>query len=213
MKWMDNASHTSGVDGLLGPDNYLRLLPAACYDAIPWVDLRLWCHHHARYGLPTQELVAWLLERIAGREAIEIGSGSGDLAHHLGIRATDNHQQEWPDVAALYAALRQPTIRYPDAVERLSAEDAIHRYRPQVVVACWITEWIDGDLPPPPQGGSIYGVKEEAILASGATYILIGNEAIHSRRPLMQRRHESLALPFVRSRGATGNRVYIWTPD
>jgi hypothetical protein len=45
---------------LMGPDNTIKLLPAAAYDEFDPSGLRLWCHHNARYGLPTTELIEWL---------------------------------------------------------------------------------------------------------------------------------------------------------
>lgn len=199
---------------LLDPQGLLRPLPAAAFDAIPWNDLRLWCHFNARYGLPTTELVAWLREVIAGRPAIEIGAGAGDLAHHLGIPGTDSHLQDWPEIARYYQALQQPTIRYGRDVEKLDAEAAIRKHRPRVVLASWVTEWIDPALPPPPNGGNMHGIKEDAIVAAGLCYILVGNEAVHGRKRIMALPHKTHALPFLRSRGhdRAGNRVYVWNP-
>ncbi len=78
-------------DYLLDDNGVMRLLPAARLDAIPNQALRLWCHNHARYGLPTAELIEWLQFFVKSYKAIEIGSGCGDLAFHLGIPATDSY--------------------------------------------------------------------------------------------------------------------------
>jgi hypothetical protein len=128
---------------MLDRDGVLRLRPAADYDRMDPDGLRLWCHHNARYGLPTTETVAWLREFIGGRSAVEIGAGHGDLARHLGVPATDNKCQEFPDVRLLYRAQGQPTIAYPAWVEKIDALDAVLEQRPQVVVGSWVTQWID----------------------------------------------------------------------
>jgi len=64
---------------LLDENSLLKLLSAEAYDAISPSALCLWCNRYARYGLPTIELVEWLQKRIAGRNAIEIGSGTGKI--------------------------------------------------------------------------------------------------------------------------------------
>jgi hypothetical protein len=192
-------------------DGILALKPASFYDAISHYSLMYWCHHHARYGLPTIELVEWLQERIGNREAIEIGSGCGDLAYHLDIVATDNRVQEWKQVKEHYRILGQPLIKYGNHVNVCSANHAVLTYKPEVVIGSWITEWIDPDLPPPSHGGSIYGVKEDKIVKQ-CEYILIGNIAIHGKKKIMQLPHEEYNLPFVRSRAHYPelNRVWIW---
>ena len=198
---------------LLNSEGFLRLLSCEYYNTIPWQELRLWCHYNARYGLPTIELVEWLKATIGDRKAIEIGSGAGDLAYHLGIQATDNRQQEWPDVALFYKMKGQPTIKYPASVERLSAIEAIKKYAPEVIVASWVTEWVDPDNVPV-HGGNMYGIKEDKIVGSGRTYILIGNINVHGHKKIMNIAHETHDFPFLKSRGANreGNRIWVWNP-
>ena len=203
---------TLTVPDLLDADGLLKLLPAAAYDEIPWQNLRLFCHIHSRYGLPTVELVQWLKAQIARRAAIEIGSGAGDLAFHLGIPATDNRMQEWPRIKRHYKVAGQPTIKYPDFVRSLDAVGAVHTLKPQVVIASWVTQWIDGDGPV--RCGNPHGVKEEQILALGVTYILIGNIAVHGDKQIMGLPHQEHNLPFLRSRAHQPelNRVWVWNP-
>lgn len=197
---------------LLDANGQLKLLPAAAYNAIPRNTLRLWCHQYARYDLPTVELIAWLRERLVGQNAIEIGSGSGDLAYHLGIPATDNRMQEWPEIKFHYIMTGQPVIQYPDFVQKLDALDAIAQYQPDVVVASWVTQWINPNLPPPETGGNAWGIKEDEILATGCTYILIGNQKMHGDKKIMAEPHEEFALPFLRSRATYPalDRVWVW---
>lgn len=208
------------VPQLLDERGILKLLPASVYDTFDRNGLRLFCHNHARYGLPTTELVTWLREYIAGRSCLEIGSGAGDLAHHLGVRATDNRMQEWPEIKMQYAMTGQPVIPYPVWMEELDAIDAVQKYKPDVVLASWVTEWIDPAKLPPPHGGNVFGVKENLIVTAGdiglshcnPTYILIGNDATHGKKQIMSRKHERFYFPFLKSRAkfANLNCVYVW---
>jgi len=197
---------------LLDQNKILRLLPNQAYESISHDALRVWCHRHARYGLPTLELVQWLRERIGSRKTIEIGSGTGDLAYHLQIPATDNRMQEWPQIKFHYRITGQPVIQYPDFVQNLDALDAIKEYQPEVVIGSWVTQWIDPNLPPPSSGGNAWGIKEDKILATGCTYILIGNQKVHGEKKIMAEPHQEFALPFLRSRAINPhlNRVWIW---
>jgi hypothetical protein len=197
---------------LLDSNGFLRLLPTSAYDQIPHDNLRLWCHQYARYGLPTIELIEWLRTQIADRKVIEIGSGCGDLAHYLGITATDNCMQKWREIKRHYRLVGQPTIKYPDFVQSLDALEAIDQYKPEVVVASWITQWIDPDQPPPPGGGNIWGVKEDEILKRKCVYIFIGNHAVHGSKKIMLIPHKEYKLPFLRSRANQPelDRVWIW---
>jgi len=66
------------------------------------------------YSFPTDELCDFLRSRIEGRVAIEIGAGHGILAEALSIPATDNRQQEDPELRAYYAqsvSRRSPTAK------------------------------------------------------------------------------------------------------
>jgi len=197
---------------MLREDGVLVLHPNEFYDQIGSLSLRAWCHLHARYGLPTHELVEFLQRYIGTRRTIEIGAGHGDLAYHLNIPATDNWSQTFPDVKLFYALTRQPVIQYPERVENLDATAAIEKYKPEVVIASWVTQRINAHEPPPPGGGSVYGVDEDQIIASGRTYMLIGNLAIHGTKLIMRHPHRQLILRFIRSRSAQPelNRIWIW---
>lgn len=196
----------------LDDNGLIKLHSAAEIDKVSPQARALWCHVHARYGIPTQELIAWLKTIIGNRRAIEIGSGSGDLAHHLGIQATDSRMQDNPEIRAMYQMTRQPTIAYPPFVRKLEALDAVEEYDPDVVVASWVTRWIDPDKPMPASGGSIFGVKEEKIVEKGITYVLIGNHSVHGNKDILKLDHRELNLPFLRSRSSKPdlNRVWIW---
>jgi hypothetical protein len=106
----------------------------------------------------------------------------------------------------------QPVIRYPDFVQNLDALEAVAQYKPDIVIASWVTEWIDPYQPPPEQGGNAWGVKEDEILVAGCAYILIGNQAVHGHKKIMAAPHEEFALPFLRSRASAPqlDRVWVW---
>ena len=208
----DVISRDAQQPDLMGEDGILKLLPAAAYDEFDRDGVRLWCHHHARYGLPTVETVGWLKDYIGNRRAIEIGAGAGDLAHHLGIKATDSKIQDDPVAAKFYRVAQQPTIRYPAWVEKLEALAAIKKYGPQVVVASWVTHWLDPTKPIPPGGGCMFGVREDKLLKTGVVYVLIGNLVVHQHKPILRKKHREVALPFLRSRAHQPeyDRVLIW---
>lgn len=159
------------------------------------------------YGFLTAELVAFLREFIGERTAIEIGAGRGALAKALGIPATDNRQQERPDVKAYYAALRQPTVRYGDHVEALDALAAVKKYQPDIAIGCWVTHRYNParhEL-----GGNADGVDEEALLDRCPVYVLIGNEKVHAAKTIWQRPHTIHYPPWLFSRAFNGTRDFI----
>ncbi len=199
---------------LLNDNGYLKILPASFYDEQPAYDLRMFCHFLARYGLPTKELVEFLKRYIGDRSAIEIGAGCGDLGRALDIPMTDNFCQDWPDVRAMYIASQQPVIQYGKDVERLDALDAAKKYKPDIIIGQWVTNWIDPNLPPPPGGGSMYGIKEDLLLEECKSYVVIGNSNVHGHKPILQKLHSEVQNRdgVIRSRAndQSKNVVYIW---
>jgi hypothetical protein len=198
---------------LLDSDGKFILRPAAYFDGLEPNALTIWCLKHARYGVPTRELVDWLAERIAGRKAIEIGAGAGDLCHHLGVPGTDSYLQDKPELRLYYAAFGQRTVSYAPWVERLDAAEAIATHRPQVVIGSWITQlWKS----PADTKASVYGVDEEAILDAGLTYITIGNRRVHDDKRILRRPHQEHIFlgGALRSRGLhpEDDRVWEWRP-
>lgn len=162
---------------------------------------------HGIYGLLTHELVAWLAGFIGGRSAIEIGAGHGQLAAALGIPATDNRQQEEPAVRTHYAALGQPTVRYGDHVQKLDALAAIAHYRPQVVIASWVTHLFQPDRAE--AGGSTSGVNEEAVIRACDAYVLIGNTHVHRNKSIWSLPHELMTPDWLYSRAVNGSPDFI----
>ena len=161
------------------------------------------------YSFPTDELCDYLRSRIEGRIAIEIGAGHGLLAKALCIPATDNRQQEDPELRAYYAHIGQPTVPYGDNVEKLDAAAAVAKYRPDVVIACWVTHRFDPDRPD--AGGSVTGVDEASLIASCDEYIFVGNEHVHAHKPIWELPHEKVTPPWLYSRAVNGSREFIAT--
>lgn len=194
---------------VIGPDGRLKILPASYYKGTTAQERALLGHSHALYGLHTEECISWLRDRIAGRSAIEIGAGDGVLAQALGIHATDSYQQANPKYKKLYEAARQPVITYGENVEKLDAVEAARRYRPDVIVACWVTHRYD-----PGQhwrGGNEAGVDEAKLLAHCGEYILIGNRDVHRDKPLWP--PEELIEPdwlYSRALNGSPNFIGVW---
>jgi len=193
---------------LLGSSGHLQLFNADDYDQIPRDALRVWCHKNARYGLPTQELVTFVRQLIGDRRAIEIGAGHGDLAHHLSIQATDSYLQDSPEISAYYAIIGQPRVQYPPSVERLEAMEAIDKYRPDVVVASWVTQIGDETIP----DSCTWGVNELLLLQKVKTYIVIGNDNVHGGKMILQLPHLTFRPTWLRSRASdpTKEVIHVW---
>jgi len=198
---------------LLDDRGRLRVVPARELETTTPEERLLFGVRHGLYGFPTLELVDFLRTRIAGRSAIEIGAGHGVLAQALDIPATDNRQQEDEDIQAYYRTLGQHTVPYGDHVEKLDAVAAIAKYRPQVIIACWVTHRFEAHRPE--AGGSATGVDEAAVVAACEDYIVIGNERVHASKPIWALPHEKLTPPWLYSRAVSGSAdfVAIWRQD
>lgn len=196
----------------------LRVMPAAFYRQFEQVEVSGFCLRNGLYCLPTLELLdkinELILEVSPTRSAIEIGSGNGVLGKALGIPCTDNHMQEDPAVIALYRSMGQPVITYGQHVERLDAEAAVARHKPEVVVAAWVTHKYNAAEHQ--RGGNVYGVDEVALLGQIKRYIFVGNFYTHEQKPLLNLPyivHDSDTL-FSRAQQPKGNGVVVWdNPD
>ena len=200
---------TSYLEKYIFQDKLLKIMPSDFYKKIPQEHLTLLGHNHGIYGFPTEELIQWMSKTI-GNNAIEIGAGRGSLGRALKIPYTDSKLMEEPEVAAYYKMMGQPTTEYPKDVIKMEALEAIDHYKPDIVIACWVTHkfckeeaWREG---------SVYGVDEEILLRKVKKYILVGNDSVHGKKPIMERPHQSLSFPFLFSRSMKPelNKIYIW---
>lgn len=192
---------------MLDEQGQLRVVPASTLASTTPEQRMLFGVRHGLYSFPTEELRDYLLARIAGRRAIEIGAGSGVLAKELGIPATDNRQQEDAELKAYYQRLGQPAVPYGDHVEKLDAAAAIAKYKPEVVIACWVTHRFEPSAPE--RGGSNTGVDEAGIVAACDEYIFVGNQQVHAAKPIWTLAHERITPNWLYSRAMNGTSEFI----
>lgn len=198
----------------LDANRMLKVMPASFYARWPREDLMLWCVQRGFYCLPTHELVDFLRDLIDCDDALEIGAGNGCLGRAIGIPMTDSYQQEREDVRALYDDLGQGLVHYGPDVEKLTALEAVEKYRPTVVLAAWVTHRWSRDRPN--ARGNMHGVDEGRLLGKKSVrrYIFVGNESVHvdqAPKPILARRHETHRLPFLFSRSfAPRDVVWVW---
>lgn len=190
-----------------------RVMPAVVYSAFDQSDagkvISAFCVRNGIYGLVTEELVQFIREQINGRSAIEIGSGDGVLANALGIRATDNRMQDWPEIREHYEHHGQPLTRYGDNVETIDGMVAVAKYAPQVIVASWLTHrWIETESE---IGGNTFAPDELQLLANCEALIFVGNSSVHRKHRLLKKPHLHFEYPWIYSRTWKGkNFVGVW---
>lgn len=195
---------------VLDSNGRLQVLPASYWATTTVEERALFGHNHGIYSFPTVELVNYLTALIGNRKAIEIGSGHGVLADALGIPATDNKQQEMPEYRVHYQLIGQPIVPYGPNVETLDAKDAVRKYKPQVVIACWVTHKYDPRRHS--AGGNEVGVNEEKILERCEAYVFIGNQEIHKRKSIWKQSHtiEHPDWLYSRAHNGTPEFVAVW---
>jgi hypothetical protein len=199
------------LEKILVTNGKINNLPFDTLNAFTQEQLSVFCHKYAIYQLPTQELIQFISKQIDGQPALEIGSGNGCIGRSLGIRMADNKMQNLPEIKFHYDMLRQPTITYGEDVEELDGIEAIKKYRPKVVVACWVTQkWKEGM-----EDGNMLGVEEELIFENGVEkYIHVGNEKTHASKvildkfPVRKFKHKTI---LSRSMAREQNIIYIFT--
>lgn len=195
---------------------HLRIMPAAYYSRFAQEDLSAFCVAKGLYCLPTIELLDKLneliLEADPHRNAIEIGAGNGAIARGLGIPATDSMMQSNPSVAYLYETVfNQPTVEYGSNVQQIDGNAAVEKMRPDVVVGAWVTHIYDNR--DPERGGNVLGIDEWDILRRVKRYIVVGNTAIHGKKPIMGQVSQVIKAPYLFSRSAQyheRNAIFVW---
>ncbi|MEJ8859571.1 hypothetical protein WKW79_33770 [Variovorax robiniae] len=206
--YITDATSVRDISGLLlDSRGRLQVVPARSLEGTTAQERLVFGVRHGLYSFPTEELCDFIRARIRGKIAIEIGAGHGALAAALAIPATDNRQQEDAAVKAHYRQIGQPTVPYGDHVEKLDAASAVRKYRPNVVVACWVTHRFDARRPD--AEGGMLGVDEAKLIASCDEYIFIGSEQVHARKPIWALPHEKLTPSWLYSRAVNGSRDFI----
>lgn len=193
----------------------LKVMPSAFYRDIAQGALSVFCVKHGHYALPTHELLDIINQKIMevspSRNALEIGSGNGTLGAGLGITCTDNFQQDTPELQRYYAQIQQATVKYGDHVKRLPALDAVDYYKPEVVVAAWVThKWNPAE---PHRKGNEAGVDEKILLSKIKRYIFVGNGRPHQDKPLLEVPHQTLQGDYLFSRGRVPEECALWIWD
>ena len=171
----------------------LQPMPAAFWEAQTREAKMIFGHKHGLYAFPTIELIEWLKQKLEGLNAIEIGAGNGAFCGALGIKGTDNYQQEIPRYRHLYELTGQPIIKYGAHVEKLDALAAVNKYKPDAVLACWVTHLFDHRRPE--LKGNEIGVDEGKLLNLVDNYFFVGNTNIHTKKPIF----EDLALGRIKT--------------
>lgn len=192
---------------VLDDDGRLKIMPASYWASTTQEERALFGLQHGIYSFPTEELVQFLTALIGDRTAIEIGAGNGVLSERLSIRATDNFQQRMPKYIERYRAMQQPTVPYGDNVEEIDANRAVRKYKPQVVIACWVTHKYDKRRHK--AGGNEVGVKEEEIIAGCESYVVIGNEYVHEGKSIWNLPHQIIYPDWLYSRATNGTRDFV----
>ncbi len=196
---------------LLDEKKRIRLMPADEVRVRYSLDeIQAWMVKRARYQIMTTELIEWLKARIDGRSAIEVGAGMGDLGYHLNIPMTDSCiQTKMPTeyMLALIASGQAPTTPPPD-VECIDAEAAVEKYKPEIVVASWLTQKHHAGDP----DGFEFGPEEIRIVRQVKSYIVIGNSVIHGSKRIRRLKHKEYKHPWLVSRGfeQEKNVIYVW---
>ncbi len=197
---------------VLDEDGRIKILPASYWAGTTVYERALFGHVHGVYSFPTVELVARLREIIGERSAIEIGAGDGVLAQELNIPATDSRQHEEPKYRAIYQATGQPPVRYGPNIIKMNASRAVRRYKPQVVIGCWVThKW---EARRPEAGGNEVGIDEADVMAHCETYVLVGNERSQRFARVLERPGVEIEYPdWLYSRAHTQtarNMIAVW---
>lgn len=90
-----------------------------------------------------------------------------------------------PKYRRILGITKQPPVRYGPNVQRFAADAAVRHFRPEVVIAAWVTHRYDPKRHH--AGGNEIGVDEIDILAHCQHYILIGNTHVHRHKEIWRR--------------------------
>ena len=209
-KILKNAD-VSYLDKVFLKDGLVEPFPSSTLDHVPPEHIMLWCAKNAVYQLPTIELIDWLREHCGiekGFRAIEICAGKSGIGRALGIPSTDSYAQVAdPFIQVYYQMLGQPIVEPPDYVEKIDANEAVKKYKPNVVIGSWVTQrWLSEE----DKDGNMYGPLEEEWVDAGTMYVHIGNKAVHGTKRILDRPWNGYHYPWLRSRAHDPRQNYIW---
>lgn len=190
--------------------NY-QIPPASFFKEFASEDLQIFGVRTGLYTFPTLELIEFLRPWIVGKKAVEICAGYGIIGKALGIPCTDSYLQNESHVNFLYNLFQQTPINYPKEVLKISANDVIKYYNPQVVIGSFVTGTKDMHGHPL----NMYGVEEDLFLDDIETYIMIGNENVHKTKNIRVKPHRVYKADWLvtKARNPQNNMIYIWSKD
>lgn len=203
----------SSLEKILVKDGAIQPVSFSDIADFPQEVISAFCHAYGIYQIPTTELIDFLSSEIPDSEdAIEIGAGNGCIGRALGIKMTDNKMQLWDNIKEYYKRVHQPIVKYGQDVEEIDANAAVLKYKPKIVVGCWITEkWNPGMT-----SGNAWGVEEYKMFGDGIQkYIMVGNSKIHGHKKILSTLHvKKYKFPWILSRSLlheNNNIIYIFT--
>jgi hypothetical protein len=194
----------------------LKVMPADFYREFNQVDLYMFCAQNGVYSLPTHELLdvlnTLILEVSPHRHAIEIGAGNGAISRGLGIPGTDSHMQTDPAMQHYYnKILGIATVKYGPGLIKLDANKAVETMRPEVAIGAWVTHKYNPMEPH--REGNVDGIDEGRILEKVKRYIVVGNDTVHSEKPILHKVTRRIQADYIFSKSIAGvdrNVIYIW---
>jgi len=201
-----NKVDTSSIREAVMQDGLIKVLPFKDYKTkFTREEILNFMIEDGIYVLPTIELIEYLKKNIIGK-AIEIGCGNGAIGRALNIPITDSMAQARPEMIEVYKMMQQEPIVYPADVEKLGAQSAIKKYKPDTVIAAFVTHKFNGKT------GFSGGVNEEFILERCRRYIMIGNLQTHTDKPILRRWHSEHEAEWIITRSANQslNRIFIF---
>lgn len=169
------------------------------------------------FQLPTIELIDFLNHMITDKTAIEICCGIGTIGKILRIPATDRKLYEningsiaHNQILKTETPLNKYTSNFPDHVETLTANQAVEKYNPEVVIGCWVSQKATNKTI-----GSMYGVEEDKLLKKVNTYIHCGSSvnSAHYKKKILKYKHYTIRADFLfdRASGRGLSEMKIWT--
>lgn len=201
----------------IGGDGVLKVMSADFYHQFHADSIQGFCLFLGLYALPTTELMdrinLLIMEASPSRNAIEVASGNGCLGKGLGIQCTDNYMQATDEMRAHLKAVRQAPVSYGPHVAKFDALEAVKIFKPEVVVAAWMTHKYRPHEHY--RGGNIYGIEENDMMVKIKRYILVGNLEVHKHKPLMGVAHQRIQGDFIVSRSShpSKNAIFVWDMD
>jgi hypothetical protein len=197
----------SAIEFAVFKNGTLLVMPFSYWNAVTPNERMYFMWKHGIYVLPTEELVSWLKAYTVG-SSIEICAGIGSIGKSLAIPVTDSRMQEDPVIALRYKLGGQPTITYPEHVEKIDAHEAVMKYQPDTVIGAFVTHRFESGQ----SEGNMFGVQEEFILQNCKRYINIGNLVTHATKPILNIPHKEYHYEWLitRSVDQSKNTIFVF---